>query len=153
MSHDYEPPASVVTHFRPTPQLTQAVTTPGEIRFELQLPPGRDAESFAEGLFHTLEAGLPKRSGGLAPVSTDLDMQDSSKVLVSYKPVGFRDLDIDRQAIVGVFADMGVVVTSAVTEGMREAFAAFEQMLPQERGAIRNEALRRASKKPSGPAR
>jgi hypothetical protein len=153
MSDEREPPAkpptSVVTDLGARPQLTKAVTRKGEIRFELHVPENDSAPALAEDLRRGFFlGGMPRVPAKEGPIGVYEREHDKSTIEVVYKPHGKRSLDEDMRAMVAVFEEMEIPVTSAATEGMRQAFDALKTLNAQGRSsAVAAEAERRSAKK------
>jgi hypothetical protein len=146
MSDREPPPEPVVTEFHPTARLTRAVTTRGEIRFELLVPENVSAPDLAEELRLGFYGGLPPVPGErVGPISVNEDERDTSRITVLYKPDRPRKPSQDMPCIVSIFEETDIPITKSVKQGMQHAFDTLKALNAQGHAAA--EVARRGAKK------
>src|SRR5580658_9238670 len=134
MPDDREPPAEVVTEFRPPVQLTKAVARKDRIRFEIQLQDGVNGQRLLEELgddfiFGFRDTGLP------IPASVRAHKTDPFKLVVVYKPGSRKDWGEDILRIAKAFEDEGIPAAGGMLAGMVQALDALKDLRAQEQGS------------------
>jgi hypothetical protein len=141
----------MVTGFKPSPQLTKASTRKGEIVFEIQVPDKSVFPVLAEYLRSSFHETLPFAANeSKGPIT--VEEPNNEHVLVTYKPDRRRNISDDPARMLQVLSDAGIPVTTAVIDGMVQAFDNLKALNSPEQGSAvaALEAQRGGGKEPGG---